>query len=143
VLSRRQLTTAEDTAIHSSDVFDNNVSGSAVILAVTARSDQLAVILNVKLGDLNSTAAVELDDLVGGVEGTATTDDGSSGLLLQSDSVLTDVLEPDILESARALAVDTLSLARADNDVAESGTVFEDEHSISLSSLFLILAHGG
>ncbi|KAI6768388.1 hypothetical protein HG530_006397 [Fusarium avenaceum] len=134
---------AIDTAIHSSDVLDDNVSGSAVILTVTARSDQLAVILNVKVGDLNSAAAVELDYLVGGVESTAATDDRSSRLLFQSNSVLADVLEPDILESARAFTVDTLSLAGADDDVAESGAVFEDEHSIGFASLFLVLAHSG
>ena len=63
--------------------------------------------------------------------------------MLEGDGVLADVLEPDVLEGAGALAVDALGLAGADDDVAEGGAVLEDEHGVSLTGLGLVLADSG
>jgi hypothetical protein len=50
-----------------------------------------------------------LNDLVGGRLSTATLDEGVT-VTLQGKSVLADVDPPDVLDGARALAVDTLDL---------------------------------
>lgn len=134
--------TAENTAVDSSDVVDDDVSGTTVTLAVSTVANQLAVVLDVKVRDIDGTAAVELDNLVGGVESTATLDEGGTGLLLESNGVLADVLPPDVLDGAGALAVNTLSLSGTDDDVADGGTVLENEHGIGLTSLALVLADG-
>lgn len=42
---------------------------------------------------------------------------------------LADITEPNVLESALALAVDTLKLVRSNDDVAQSSTIVQDEHS--------------
>jgi hypothetical protein len=72
--TRVELTAAKNTAIDGSDVFDDNVSRASIVLAITARSDKLAIVLDVEVRNLNSAAAVELDNLVGSVESTASAD---------------------------------------------------------------------
>jgi hypothetical protein len=52
----------------------------------------------------------------------------------------TDIPEPDILEGAGALAVNALELVLADNHVAESCTVLEDEHSAVAAGVFVRVA---
>lgn len=76
------------------------------------------------LDDVDSSATVVLDDLVGSLVST-TTDNPSliaSRVVLHGDGILADVLKPNELEGAGAVAVDTLSLVLADDDVAEGGT---------------------
>lgn len=46
--------------------------------------------------DVDSSAAVELDNLVGGVESTATVDIRGTTSLLESDSILADIGPPTI-----------------------------------------------
>jgi hypothetical protein len=60
--------------------------------------------------DDDSSSTVVLDDLVFSILGSTTGDGARSGVLLDSDSVLADVLVPYIGECAGAKAVDTLSL---------------------------------
>lgn len=71
---------------------------------------------------------------------SATSDDVGGAITLDGDSVLADVLEPDVLEGARALAVDTLGLVLTDDDVLKSGALLEHEDGISLSTLALSAA---
>lgn len=42
---------------------------------------------------------------------------------------LADISEPNVLESALALAVDTLELVLSNDDVAQSSTIAQDKHS--------------
>lgn len=111
----------------------------AVVLAVAAGAVDLAVVLGVEVDDVDVTAAVVLDDLVVGVEGT-TADDLGVAVALDGDGVLADVLEPDVLESARANAVDTLALVSADDDVPQGGTVLENKDGVGLAALRLATA---
>jgi hypothetical protein len=76
-----------------------------------------------------------LDNLVTGVVRTTANDPGllSSLVILDTDSVLADILEPDEFEGAGTIAVDTLSLVLADNDVAQGGAGAEEEDGISVT----------
>ena len=49
------------------------------------------------------------------------------------DGVLADILEPDELESAVSLAVNTLGLVLTDDDVLEGSTLVEQENSVLLT----------
>lgn len=51
------------------------------------------------------------------------------------DSVLADVLKPNKLQSARALAVDTLLLVFSDDNIPQRCTGAEDEDSIVIAAL--------
>lgn len=128
----------ELTTIDSSGALHVDGAG-AVVCAVAARAVDLAIVLGVEVDDVDLTAAVVLDDLVVGVVGTTSNDVGGT-ITLDGDGVLTDVLEPDELQSARAQAVDTLALVGADDDVAKGSTILEDEDSIGLASLALTTA---
>ena len=89
-----------------------------------ARAVDLAVVLGVEVVDLNTAAAVVLDDLIGGVESTTTTDNGhsASGILLDGNGILADVLKPGVLDGAATTeTVDALALIGADNDVPDGG----------------------
>lgn len=45
------------------------------------------------------------------------------------DSIFTDITEPNVLQSASTLAVDTLELVFANNDIGDGSTVLQDEDS--------------
>ena len=53
---------------------------------------------------------------------------------------LADCGPPDVLESAGTLAVDTLNLVLANDDVLESGTVSQREDSVRVTALSLTSA---
>jgi hypothetical protein len=57
----------------------------------------------------------------------------ASRIVLDGDGILTNVLEPDILERTVAIAVDTFGLVLADDGVFESGSGAEDEDSVGLT----------
>ncbi|KAI6771617.1 hypothetical protein HG531_009242 [Fusarium graminearum] len=152
--------TAQDTAVDSDRVLDDDVARTAVVLAVATAADQLAVVLSVEILDLDGTTTVELNDLVRGLEGTATVDEGCAAGLLEGNGVLTDIGPPDVVQGANgkvrvertvqwfsdlpsSLAVNTLSLRSTDNDVGKSGTGLENEHGVLLTSLCLTLANVG
>lgn len=76
-------------AVTGRDTLDVDVT-LALLGAVAARAVQLAVVLDVEVDDVHSTAAIVLDDLVRGVEGATADDPGLlTGLvvLLQEESV--------------------------------------------------------
>jgi hypothetical protein len=60
-----------------------------------------------------------LDDLVVGALGTTADNVGGARGLLEGNSILAHILEPDIVDVARPLAVDTLGLVGTDDDVPE------------------------
>lgn len=134
---------AQDTAVDGDDVVDADNPGSAVARAVAAAADELAKVLDVEVADGDGDAdAVDLDDLVGGVEGTAA-GDGDVAALLEGDGVFAHVLEPDVGDGAGAKAVDALGLVGADDDVGDGGAVLEDEDGVVAASLLLFLADNG
>lgn len=106
---------------------------------VAARSVELAVVLNVVVDDVDGTAAVVLNDLIRGVVGTTANDPGLlSGLVvLDGDGILADVLEPDVLNGAVAIAVDALGLVLADDGVLQSTTGTDEEHGVLVTWILL------
>ena len=120
----------ELTTLDGGDTLHVNGSlAGLVALAVAAGAVDLAVVVGVEVDDVDVTAAVVLDDLVGGLVSTAANDVGNSAAL-DGDGILADVLEPDKLEVAGAQAVDTLLLVGTDDNVAESSAILKDEDSI-------------
>jgi hypothetical protein len=113
----------------------------AVAAAVAARAVHLAVVLGVEVLDVDRAAAVVLDHFIRGVEGSATGDVGCA-VALDADGVFAHVFEPQVLERARAQAVDALALVGADDHVAQGGAVFEDEDGVGFAA-FALAAAGG
>lgn len=105
---------------------------STVVLAVAARSVNLAIVVGVKVDNVNMATTVVLNDLVGSLIGTSANDVGGS-VTLDRDGVLANVLEPDKLEVAGSETVDTFLLVLADDDVTKSGTLLENENGVSLT----------
>lgn len=130
--------TGQDLSVVGLDVLDDNVAG-AHLLAVTARSVELAKVDNGEAIDGDRAETVVLDDLVRSTSGTTTADD-SITVTLEGESILADLLPPDVLDGARALAVNTLDLVSANDGVLEGGTVLEDEDSIGVTALSLASA---
>lgn len=96
---------------------------------------QLAVVLDVEVNDIDSTAAIVLDDFVAGVVGT-TADDPRflAGLVvLDGDGILAYVLEPNKLEVAGAVTVHALSLVLANDNVSQGCAGSEQENGIRVS----------
>jgi hypothetical protein len=60
---------------------------------------------------------------------------GTESETYDSDSVLTDVLEPDELQGAGTLTVDTLLLILSDDDVLQGSARPEDEDGIVVTAL--------
>jgi hypothetical protein len=90
------------------DVLDDDTAGDGV-LAVAARTVQLAKVHDSEAVDGDGTLAVVLDDLVVGALGTSTLDEGVA-VTFERESVLADIDPPDVFDGARALAVNTLDL---------------------------------
>ena len=149
--------TSEELAAGGLDVLDGDGALGAVALAVTARPVELAEVLDGEAVDGHGGGTVVLDDLVLGAAGSTALDDGGSGAL-EGEGVLADGRPPDVcemlagvlggyvmgrkrtLESAGALAVDTLDLVGTDDDVLEGGTVLELEDGVLVAALSLTSA---
>lgn len=101
----------------------------AIVLAVSTRSINLAIVLGVKVNNVHMTAAIVLDDFVFGFE-SATADDVGCAAALDRDGIFADIFEPDEFECAGAFAVDAFALVGADDDVAELCAFFEDEDCV-------------
>jgi hypothetical protein len=104
----------------------------AVVRAVAARAVDLAIVVGVKVDNVDVATSVVLDDLVGRLVGTAANDVGGAAAL-DANGILADVLEPDELEVAGALAVDALLLVGTNDDIAEGGAVLKNEDSVLLA----------
>lgn len=77
---------AEHAAVAGEDVVHDDVPGAAVAAAVAAAADDLAVVLGVEVLDVERAEAVELEDLVVGLEGAAADDVGSAAGLLDGSA---------------------------------------------------------
>jgi hypothetical protein len=130
--------TSQDLSVVGLDVLDDNVA-SAHLLAVTARSVKLTEVNNGEAVDGDGTETVVLDDLVFSTSGTTALDE-SVTVTLEGESILADLLPPDVLDGARALAVNTLDLVGANDGVLEGGTVLEDEDGVLVATLNLASA---
>jgi hypothetical protein len=89
----------------------------------------------------NGSLAVVLNDLVGSRLRTPALDERIA-IALERERVFADIDPPDVLDGARALAVDTLDLVLADDGVLESGTVLELEDGVRVAALDLTGARG-
>ena len=114
--------TSKSLALRSSDVREDDVA-FGLGLAVTTAAVKLAEVVDGEAGDLHGAAAVVLQDLVLGAEGSAAGDGGGLAgfLLLDGESVLADGRPPDVGQLAGAHAVHTFYLVGADDDVGERG----------------------
>lgn len=112
----------------------------AVVLAITARAIDLAVVLSIEVDDVNVATSVMLDDLIRGMVGTTTNDVGSS-ITLDGNGILADILEPDKFEVAAALAVDTLTLVGTNNDVLQRSAIFKNKDSVLLACYVVSASH--
>lgn len=129
---------SEDLSVEGLDVLDDNVAG-AHLLAVTARSVELTEVDNGEAIDGDRSETVVLDDLVLST-GSTTALDESVTVTLEGESILADLLPPDVLNGARTLAVNTLDLISANDDVLEGSAVLEDEDGVSVRALDLASA---
>lgn len=80
---------AKHPAALRDDVVQEDVAGFAVVAAVAAAPHDLAVVVGVEVPDVERSEAVELEDLIGGLEGASAVDvrraarlfDGPAGLV--------------------------------------------------------------
>lgn len=71
-------------------------SARSLLLAVTARAPELADVLCVKIRDLERAATVVLEELIGGVAGTAALDRGGAAGLAEGGAVFADLVPPAV-----------------------------------------------
>lgn len=152
----------KDVTVGGRDTVDGHV---ALVhgVAVAAGAVQLSEALDGEVGDGDSAGSVVLDDLlfdkalvfccvadaeysrtssaylVISVESTTTNDLGgrASLLVLDGESVLADGRPPDVGQSASTLAVDTLDLVGADDDVGDAAALLDLEDSVGVATLRL------
>jgi hypothetical protein len=91
----------------------------------------------------HSSTTIVLNNLVLCMQSTTVVDARGAGLLLDGDRILTHILEVDMVERARAEAVHTLGLVRADDDVRERRTLLQEEDRVGVASLILTVARAG
>lgn len=68
----------------SNYIVHDDMASSSVVAAVTTATDHFTIVIGVKVLHIDCAEAVELDDLVSGVESASTVDVGSTAGLLQS-----------------------------------------------------------
>jgi hypothetical protein len=85
--------------------------------AVAASSVQFAKVLHAVRRDVHSSSTVVLHNLVARAFGATAPDGCGSRSLADGNCILAYILEPDVLDCAGALAVNTLCLISADDDV--------------------------
>lgn len=121
-------------SIDCSHTLDINIAFT-LFAAIAAAAIQFAVILNVVVDDVDSATAIMLNHFVRGMVSTSTYDPGflPSDVVLDSDGIFADVFEPDELEGARPITMDTFSLVGSNDDILKSGTRVEKEDSIGIA----------
>lgn len=80
-----------------------------------------------------------LDNLVVGTSSSATSN-SAVAIALQSESIFANRTPPDIFDRAGAQAVDTFVLVFANNDIAQGGTVLEEEYGVRIGTFDLTVA---
>jgi hypothetical protein len=111
-------------------------------LAVTARSVKLSEILNSEIGDRDNSSTVVLNNLIRSAKSSTALDrcGSASGLDLDGESVFADCGPLDVGECAGTLAVDTLDLVGAGDDVGEGVTFFDVEDCVGVAAFRLACA---
>jgi len=114
--------TSKELALSGGDVREDDVA-LGLGLAVAAAAVKLAKVVNSEAGNRHGTAAVVLENLVLGAEGTTARDGGGLAglLLLDGEGVLAHGGPPDVGQLAATHAVDTLDLVGTDDDVGDGG----------------------
>lgn len=77
--------------------------------AVSAGAIEFAIVIGIKVDDVNCSTTIVLDNLVASLEGATTNNPRLlAGLvLLDADSIFTDVLKPDKVQGAGSFTVNT------------------------------------
>lgn len=131
VLDRRSIAivlvhTRQNASSTGLDAIQNHLSRANIVLAVTAAAINLSESLGDEVLDVDCTPSVVLDDLVSRTLRAAVENVGGTGALEDGESVFADFLPPDVVDGARAVAVDAFGLVRPDDAVLQSCTAFED-----------------
>lgn len=92
--------TAELTTILCNDILDVDVSWAAIVLAVSTAAEKLAVVLDEEIIDIQRALAIELEDLVRGLESATAVDSRRAGGMLEGSSVLANIDPPNIVQRA-------------------------------------------
>lgn len=74
---------ADHSTINSHDVVEYKIARAAVSAAVAAAASNLAIVVGIEVLHRDRSAAVELDDFVGGLECTSSVDVGRAASLLE------------------------------------------------------------
>lgn len=149
--------TSKDLAVlrHNTGNLDLTLS---LGLAVTARAPEFAEVLDEEILDDEFPTTVVLDYFVISTPSTTADDGGCSGRLLDGQSILTDILPPDVLDSTckvleyihqksesrgvltASQAMDTLDLVLADNNVLQYSTGLKNEDGVLVTTFGLASA---
>ena len=129
---------SQDRTSGRSDRIHNDMSLN-LCLAVSTGSVELSECVDSEAADGKGATTVVLENLVIGAEGTAALDSGcfTSSLLFDGEGIFADCAPPNIVQRAGTLAMNTLDLIGANNDVGDRGTVGEDEDSVFIAALLL------
>jgi hypothetical protein len=99
---------------------------------VSTRAVELAIVFHVEVYNVDGTASIVLDNLVGSMVSTATNDPavGAWLVVLDAKRIFANVFPPYKLQRAVSSAVNTFSLVLTDDHVAQSGAFAEVEYGI-------------
>lgn len=113
---------------------NDDVSWTSIVGAVTAGSVKFSNTNDSIVLDGDRSTSVVLDYLVRcGIR--STTLDENTSCSKSRNSILADITEPDVLQSASTLAVNTLKLFSTNDDVGDRGAIVKDEHGVGTSSI--------
>ena len=133
--------TGQDTHARGEDVRHLDVA-SVLRTAITARAVQLAGVLDDEVGDLDGAWTIVLNHLVGGLEGSASSDGHHLAAItsFEADRVFTHISDPNVLERATAAftmdAVGGGTPGPTDDDVLQNRAL--GQHEDGLLALGLI-----
>jgi hypothetical protein len=130
------------SAANETHIVDNDMPLMR-LSTVSTPTVQLPEIIRIEPADVHRPSAIVLDDLVVRMERSSTDDVRHIVLprLEQGERVLAHILPPHIADRAGALAVNTLGLVLADDDVADLTPGLDEEDGVLLAGLLLALAN--
>ena len=110
---------------------------------VTAAAVQLANVLGVEVLDGNGTTTVMLENFVFRSLRASSVDIRGTRLLLECSGVLTHIHPPDVVQSARAEAMYTLAIVRANDGVGKSSAILKEKYGVRVPAFSLLIASAG
>lgn len=110
-----------------------------VTRAVAARPVDLAVIVRIEVDDIDMSTSIVLDDLIRSLV-CAAANDVCSSRTFDGDCIFADIFKPDELKVAGTFAVDAFLLVGADDDIAKSRAVLENEDRVCFAAFALARA---